>query len=66
MEESCQEIKTVDKFAGVCACGGWYLGVKEKDKKGYEGERRDKGKYLKFISKPSLTGLVLFIVPFYR
>lgn len=40
--------------------------VKGKNKKGYERGRRDKGKYFKFISKPSLTGLALFIVLFYR
>lgn len=38
-------------------------GGERKDKKGDKGERRDKGRYLNFISKQSFIGLVLFILP---
>lgn len=42
-EGSHQEIRAVGKSAAVCVPVGCF-GVKRKNKKGYEGERRDKGK----------------------
>lgn len=42
---------------------GDFWGEKMKDKKRDEEERRDKERYLKFISKHSLTRLVVSFIP---
>lgn len=61
-EGSRWEKKTVGKFAGTCvqACVG------AGGKKGEERKRKDKGRFLKFISKHSLIDGSYLFPPFSR